>query len=167
MTMIISASSIFFNLPPGVAYLIDGKPVTYKELGERKRNKQRESLEWKRRSKKQIKIPVVIWVFDNDINKHSFFAGRYTYIYGRDQRRYEWAVNFRQSYFTRYAKMVMSIFPMGFLPMPENFDDWMKLFIKTYFIKPTKKDPRPCGKQFAWAWCSPGGIDLIKLEPRQ
>lgn len=56
--------------------------------------------------------------------------------------------------------MVMNAFPVGLLPMEENFDAWMKEFVRTY---PWPEKRRREGKAFAWATVSDRRI--IKLEP--
>lgn len=158
-------AGFFFRFPAHVACISGGRVVTWDDIRREKQERQRRQLEAKRRTNAPRQIPVVVWVFYNDPDNFPFYSGWYTYIRGR-ARRYaggdEWSINFRgpEGDRPRMIGMVMNAFPVGLLPMEENFDAWMKEFVRTY---PWPEKRRREGKAFAWATVSDRRI--IKLEP--
>lgn len=157
-------AGFFFRFPPHVACIRDGKVVTREDLRRERLERQKLRLERKRHSDASRRIPVVVWVFYNDPKICPFYSGWYTYIRGRDRKYFggdEWAVNFRNNEWDqeRLARLVMSTFPLGFLPMWENFKDWEREFVSAY---PCDGKPRAEGKAFGWATVSQ--MKVVKLE---
>jgi len=130
--------------PKEVAYLIkdgygvDWKPVTYKEIYERKKAKQERSIQYKMRT--EITKPCFLWVFYNNT---WLFGGWWVYI---KTLKEDYAVNFRNPDRMLLSKII-NLFPCGILPLKENFSQWAEKFAKTYphiGFKRTKQGLKKC-----------------------
>lgn len=118
------------DLPREVAYLYkdmrdnDWKPVTCKEILDKKRQKQANQLRNKRLYPSTV--PGFIHVFFND---SWIMGGWYTYIM---TSKSEWALNFRWLGGRPILYKVMQLVPCGVLPIRDNKEEWMKAFAKRY-----------------------------------
>lgn len=117
------------KLPRHIAYLYkenSGLPwieVTYKEIFEKKTERQNCNLRSKQVHKK-IK-PCYIWVFYNDT---WIMGGWYLYIKTLHK---DYAINFRQPQ-PEISLKVMQLYPCGVIPVLENFEAWAKEFSKQF-----------------------------------
>jgi len=148
-----------FKLPPGVAYIINGRRVTYADVGKAKKEKQRRQLACKREESvsHEERIAVYVWTFYNDPHVCPFYSGWWCYINGR-KSKHEWQVNENND----AAIKVMTAFPLGITPLPENFYEWKEAFSKAY-PKPVNSDNRRSGKAKAWAVID--GRKILSIEP--
>jgi hypothetical protein len=123
-------------LPPNVAYIDipdgsyigckpDRKLVTWEEVLQQRKEKQKSELERKRITDKSEIKPCYVWVF---YNRYFPFSGWYCYIKAFKD---SWALNFRDERKDLQLK-VMQIYPCGELPIVENFYSWMQSFQKHY-----------------------------------
>lgn len=132
--------------PPEVACEENGRRVTWSDLGARKRKQQAEQLARKRRVEPPRIVPAYVWTFRVP---GTFYAGWWCWLVTRRERfgamwtdRGKWAK-------PRLAESIVRAYPMGLLPMPENFERWMKLLAET---RPRRHphDPRPAGSLVGW-----------------
>ena len=59
------------------------------------------------------------------------------------------AVNFR-GFKDTLATSIMRAMPLGFLPAPAVFDEWMETFTEAYPRQKHKHDPRKAGSKVGW-----------------
>lgn len=155
--MIIDRSSIFFKhlfQNNDIAYYIDSVPVTFTDIRQRKVDTQRLHLENLRRCELTIK-PCYIWAF---YNKTFFFRGWWLYV---KSNKIDFAINFRNDVdFPKLIAQIIECYPLGFLPMKENFYKWIQVFEKT-FHKDCKIRER---NAIAPAWCSFNWRGLVDIK---
>ncbi len=138
LDMIMTRSAYKFwngsDLPKEIAYLTKNgfsgfgveeefKYVTFKEINDRKKQSQEQSLHSKRLHDK--KVPGYIWVF---YNPGSFFGGWWLYI---KTLKKDYAINFRERQKINTTD-IMCLLPMGVIPTSDNFDYWAEKFTHTY-----------------------------------
>jgi len=122
-----------YDWPKQIAYTVDGLAVTYLELLNKKREKQRRRLEFLRTPSVRIE-PCFIWVF---YNKQSFpFGGWWIYI--RTLKNY-FPIDFRGQN-TDFKSKIMALYPCGFLPLIENFRFWAEEFANVYHRPSAKRE---------------------------
>ena len=114
-----------FNLPKNIAYKINNKFVTYEEIKKEKIKKQKRHLEYKRSINIIIEKPCYLWVFYND----TFFVGGW-WLYLRTSKG-DISLNFRCRN-KELKLMAMKAYPLGYLPIEENFYKWMVEFEKVF-----------------------------------
>jgi hypothetical protein len=150
-----------FNLPPGVAYIINGRRVTYADVGKAKKEKQRRQLACKREDSIfcEERIAVYIWTFYNDPDICPFYSGWHCYIYGWHKHKHEWWVGGRGDIGSSLQEMTMTAFPLGIEQSAKNFYQWKEAFAKAYPIVA----PRISGKAKAWAVID--GCKILSIEP--
>lgn len=123
------------ELPKEVAYLYhnggtgfglapEWQTVTFKENLDKKREKQKWRLQHKRHFKKVV--PCFVWVF---YNNSTFFSGWWIYI---KTLKKDYGINFRHEYNEQLICKVMTLIPMGVLPVIECFEEWAKYFSVTF-----------------------------------
>lgn len=137
MTIIDKSAAEFWwkkKLPHDVAYLYknhsvdDWTYVTYAEIKAKKVAKQQSQL-WRKRSHETIR-PCTVWVFS-----HGYWpiGGYYTIIKTIDREYY---LNFRGHGLwhsdSQLQCQVMEAIPLGLLPSPDNFYEWMRAFVKRF-----------------------------------
>ena len=145
MTTIIHRSSCFHKHlfeNTDIAYFIDGHPTTFADIKKTKIERQKKQLKYKR-DIEFIYKPCIIWVFKNP--QLFPFGGWWCYI----KTYKDYAVNFRNPDSEILMRKIMEVYPLGFLPMPEQFYEWMIKFEKKYhcYSKYRKKNAK------AKAWC--------------
>ena len=149
MTTIIMRNAFFLKnnpLPPDVSCLVDGKPVTWAEVIEKRRIRQRQILRNKRRSSEWRLVRVTVWY-----NAAWLYGGWHAYIEG---------VSFARRWVRNEADeaMLMSLFPLA-----DNFRDWKPAFAERYQRGTCGGKPR--GSVFCWALFSAfGSICELRLE---
>lgn len=120
------------ELPKGIAYLSknhlydDWVPTTYKELLEKKIEKQKWELDRKRDCETTVTLPGYIWIF---YVPGSLFAGWWIYI---KTRKHDYGISFRHERNDKLIVKCMQLFPLGIIPVLENFDHWAKKFAQQY-----------------------------------
>jgi len=133
------------TLPKEVAYLVKDsldekfRKVTYREILDKKIEKQRYELQWKRLPYSTTK-PCFVWVF---FNPGCFYGGWWLYVKTLNKN---YDINFRNPQKKILIK-IMELFPCGFLPIKENFEKWAPAFAKLYShigFKRTKQGIKRC-----------------------
>jgi hypothetical protein len=125
-----------------------GKPreVTWDELTERKRVRQRERLNRIRFVDPQPEIvPCYVWTFNNGAIIP--YGGWWCYVVSR---YFSIGVN-RHGIKANLAESIMREIPLGYLPVKECFNDWMKAFAKA-FPRSHPKDHRQAGSKLGWLY---------------
>lgn len=139
------------NWPPEVAYRIsDGRglrggirDVTWAEVGEQKRRKQRERLERIREPSHPRFVPAYAWTF---YNSGWIYMGWHCYVVTRTEQI---AVTFR-GLNTGLAESIMRAVPLGMFPVVENFERWMESLAKQRPRRKPKRDRRRAGSVVGW-----------------
>ncbi len=132
--------------PTEIACMINGRPVTWPEMGQQKRQRQREQLARKQRPEPVRIVPAYVWTFRVP---GTFFAGWWCYVVTREDRfPAMWHEGGRFGN-AGLAESIVRAWPMGLLPIAENFERWMRLLAKT---RPRRhaRDPRPAGSLIGW-----------------
>lgn len=115
--------------PKHIAQLVDGKPVTFAELLDRKREWQAERLRRKLFNwNAQETRAAYLWTFYQPGLFGFAYMGWWAYI-----RTLNNSYKISPRDIGRpFALSVMSQFPCGVLPLPENFRQWAEAFGQTY-----------------------------------
>ena len=143
------AQHMGFKWRSDVACLVNGKAVTWREVHDRRRERQARILEWKRRVPEPLIAPCYLWTF---FNSGFIYYGWYCYVVTLHD---EIAVNFR-GFNEHLARSIMEAVPVGMLPVTENFERWMKKFAKTHPRK-HPRDRRRAGSVVGWLTTSEYG----------
>lgn len=163
-TTFISRNAFVFKLrgftpPPDVACYVNGEPVTWAEVMEIRRERQRRILEWKRRdfAGRWRPVRVTVRYFDQWLKGgwHTYFdaAGGYSHWVRKD----------------RYERALMEMFPVRNPRSPlfpvANFYEWMEAFARTYTKGQFCRRPRGC--RIIWARMTGRGhwADVEELAP--
>lgn len=137
--------------------------TTYRQLGERKKQRQREAVARKRASDTEIR-PLYVWVFHCP---GPFFMGWWTYLIGRGISE---GKSIRRS---PLIQQIMELFPCNELGLfngqssyYELHHDWMPLFAKRYCVRNASGQPRKHvgriqGKAAVWAEVRRGQVTRI------
>lgn len=122
-----------FNWPPEIAYTVNGKPVTYAEVKAQKVAEQKKRLEFILDNEYGVikRKAAQVWVFKV---AGPFYSGWHLYLRTLKDR---WGIKKTDE----IALKIMTLFPCGFLPLRENFEQWKIAFAKTY-ARPTKIWPK-------------------------
>lgn len=143
------AESLGLKWPAGVAYRIsDGwrgqlRDVTWAEVGEEKRRRQRERLERIRRPEPPRIVPAYVWTF---FIPGWLYHGWHCYVVARE---FEVPVTGRDGN-TELADNIMRAVPLGIIPHTDHFDRWMAELAKRHPRKKPRNDRRRAGVMFGW-----------------
>lgn len=140
------ADTMGLDWPPEIACIVNDRRVTWAEMGEQKRQRQREELARKRRVEPPRIVPAYAWTF---FVPGWLYAGWHCWLVTRrEQFGVRWSDRGKWSQ-PKLAESIMRAWPMGLLPMPENFERWMELLAKT---RPRRhpRDPRRAGSLVGW-----------------
>lgn len=141
------------NYPEDVVAVVNGKPITKADIRKEKRSHQERRLRAKRRSYEPTIKPCLVWVFWTDGLKPSgFFMGWYLYIHSLHNSQ---GISIQRD--RKLVLKIMRMFPCGYLPIIENFEQW-KVAFAAAFHRPTIKRPDKQGMAVAWAVFSSTGI---------
>jgi hypothetical protein len=155
--IIISRSSIYFKHlfeNNDVAYYSDGIPVTFAQIRQNKIDKQRLHLKSLIRCELTIK-PCYLWAFYNDTFP---YGGWWLYV---KCCKIDFAINFKNEIdFPKLAAKIISCYPLGFLPMKENFYAWIRVFEKSFHKDCNKREKNAV----APAWCSFNWRGLVDIK---
>lgn len=133
------AENFGLNWPKDWAYVIDRKPVTWEEIIEERRRRQKIHLECIRKSQPEI-VPCYVWTF---FIPWWFRYGWHCYIVTRRE-------SFGVAESSKLALELMNKIPLGILPDQNFFDQWMESFANAYPRKKHPKDPRKAGTLVGW-----------------
>ena len=150
------ANSLLRNYPPDTAYVVNGQPVTAKDITNYHHEEQRTKLRNILANTKDIIKPALIWTFYND----SFIYGGW-WLYVRTLKRL-WKIDPDYYGEEKIALKIMSLYPCGLLPILEDFYEWKKQFAKSFPVV-NKKRPENQGMKTAWAKVSANG-KLFDIE---
>lgn len=159
------------ELPKDVAHVEIGqggfgvKPeyryVYWKELMDKKREKQHDELNGKRFSEKNVTKPAFIRVFFNDT---FLFYGWFIYIVCHKK---DWGINFRDQYDKALIVRAMEMYPCGVLPMYDNFEIWAAAFAGQYpHIGFKRKSKQGLAKCTATIDCYGRLLSINKIKPK-
>ena len=129
MTTIFTKSAAeFWGRPwdPGVAMLVDGKPVTFAELKARRVRAQKERLQ-RISETEPTRHAAHIWTF---YVSHWIYHGWHLYVRTLHDRWWIRECN-------DFALSLMRQFPCGLFPIPDNFYRWKKAFAEQYSRGPS------------------------------
>lgn len=134
----------FFGLdwPKDAAMKVNGSYVTWAEVHAKRRKDQKDRIDYIRsdwlRPQPEI-FPAYVWTF---LVPGFIYAGWHCYIVTRKE-----SFGVRDDS-TLAVDLIKSI-PLGILPMPEYFNQWMAAFAKKY-KRHGVKDPRQSGTLVGW-----------------
>lgn len=126
------ADHMGFNWPKDIAFIVNGEPVTYAALREAKSKAQIERWKFKQSlNPSPVRHAAYVWVFYQPGLFGFAFAGYWLAI---RTLRQDWTFSFRHAEYGNGLKTtdMMAMFPLGFLPIKENFEPWKKAFVKRY-----------------------------------
>lgn len=131
----------------GYQMYIDGssRNVTWKEIHERRAERQRERLRQIRYSPAAWPQPAMLWVF---FNSTWFYYGWYAYV--RTSKQEDIGGGYKGNVSGKRAENLMRRIPLGVLPDERHFSEWCEAFAKTYPRRRPKHDPRPAGVLIGW-----------------
>lgn len=148
MTTIIMRNAFFLkgrDIPRDVSHWIDGRPVTWAEVIEARRVKQRRILRNKRSTAEWRPVRITVWY-----NPSWIYMGWHAFIDGIGCQR-KWIRNDRDE------AMLLACFPLA-----DNFQTWKPAFAEKY-QRGTLHD-KPRGSVFCWGLVSGGHIQELRLE---
>lgn len=120
------------------------RSVTWAELHARRRKWQEEKLSRIYHFEPPKILPCYVWTF---FNRQSIpYYGWYCYIVTRYSQD---GVNFR-GLDEKLAGSIITVVPLGMLPLPENFYQWMEAFAKAFPRAKHPKDRRKAGSLVGW-----------------
>ncbi len=137
-------------LPPDVAFIeVDYAsgcrvPVTWQEVMERRRKRQAKLLKMIRYPKEPPVVPCYVWVFHN--RRTFIYGGWWCYVI---TRRFEIEITDSPSY-DPLKQSIMRAVPLGFLPVPGAFKEWMVELARSCPRGKTGGDPREAGSVVGW-----------------
>jgi hypothetical protein len=138
-------------LAPNVARLLSNHrnelvEVTWDMVMADRRERQAQIMERKRDCPLPKVLPCFVWTFFNE--QDIPFHGWYCYVV---TRHFDISVNFiRNGFKSQLAVSIMTEFPCGFLPLADNFNDWMPEFTRRYPRAKHRLDPRKAGSAIGW-----------------
>lgn len=100
------------------------KVKTFKEILDRKKERQEAQLSYLRLSSKTV--PGFVWVFHNNT---TFFCGWYIYIKTLHK---DFGISFRHEHDDNLIEKAMQLYPCGVFPVLDCFDEWAQQFSKQY-----------------------------------
>ena len=143
---------------PDVAYVESGLrgrgTVTWSEVMESRRQRQRQRLDYIRRPAPARVQPCYVWVF---LVPGFPFGGWWCYLV---TRREQIAVE-RVVIMRKLTESIMRAAPCGFLPVVERFGEWMPACAAQY-PRQRCKDPRPAGSVVGWLV---DGKEFVRTRP--
>ena len=147
------------KLPPEFACVSDGKVLTWDDVKQGRRERQKAILEQKRSPYDQIqKKPLYVWVFWCPGINDFIFKGWWTYFVGLG-RDYHGG-GYKGEVAGRLKDDLLRLFPLVEPNLFEtNWDEWMKRFVKKY--QRGRWCGKPQGKSPVWAEVQGGSIKRI------
>jgi hypothetical protein len=132
--------------PRDVACIINGERITYSQIRKARIERQAQQLAQiqRRNSDGPIRKPAHLWVF---FNPGVLYGGWHLYL---RTSKHSWWLRRPEG----IALDIMSEFPCGVLPLPENFYQWKKSFAATYAAD---KNGRKQGIVLGWVDCEREG----------
>jgi hypothetical protein len=151
MDVITRSAADFYGLawPPDVAYLVDGRPVTWAEVHHARRLDQARCLNRKRQVAPPRVQPCYVWTF---LVPGWLFGGWWCYVVTRRQEQpVEWQTTgrFGRPYGPALAESIMRAVPLELFPLRENWDRW-KARLAERHPRHHPRDPRPAGSIVGW-----------------
>lgn len=137
------ADAMGFAWPRDVAYMVDGRQITWDDVKARRRERQTRELEWARRDDTPRIVPAYAWTF---YVPGWLYSGWWCYMVTLHER---YAVDCR-IFDATLAASLMAAIPMGLLPLLENWEKWKELLAKTYPRRHIRRDPRKAGSVVGW-----------------
>jgi len=124
------------------------RDVTWAEVHEERRQRQRERLAEIRRPSRPEVVPAYVWVFEVP---GWIYGGWWCYVVTHRTRHREdmLAVDFR-TFRADLALSIMRTAPCGFLPAIEFWEDWKPAFAREHQRSSRVDDPRPSGSLVGW-----------------
>ena len=110
------------ELAEDVASVVDGVPVTFREIRAARVERQRRHLELVLKDWAPKRRAAFVWVFHNP-----FFPYMGWHLYVRTISDRWWI-----RHCDDLALSIMAMFPCGVLPLPENFRMWKQAFVRDY-----------------------------------
>ncbi len=142
------AEGLGVTWPRDVAAVVDGRPVTWREVHTERTAHQQRAIDWKRRSDCRPPVFAYVWVFEN---ASWIYMGWYCYlVYLENGRVQHVSINFR-GYRDRLAASLMRAFPLGLLSLGDGdsgFERWMEAFAARYPRRKPRYDRRRAGVAF-------------------
>lgn len=138
---------------PDVAMVVNGEPVTWREVHAARTERQERILGWKRRVEEPAIVPCYVWTF---FNSGFLYHGWHCYVVIRNRNSFgdrteAIAANFR-GFNHDLAASIMRAVPigLGLLPTEDNFYWWMQKFAQRYPRRKPKRDRRRAGSILGW-----------------
>jgi len=159
---LLAPRGFLFNYPPDVVMVVNGTPITKSDILANKRTRQVRELENKRRIFSPKIVPCFIWVFDN--GPIFPYGGWHLYV---KTLKSSWWLRPGRWYFNgdTQAEEVMNLYPLGLLPIWENFELWATTFAEVYQRPSGKRESQ--GMVIAWAVVSGGQLLEVRKEPNE
>lgn len=151
---------LFKSQSADLCYIVNGQSIYKSDIRAAKRRLQDRQLARKRTNWGTVRKPCFIWTFHNST---TFYGGWWLYVRTLE-KRYRICSDHRGPFGQPKALDIMSIYPLGFLPMDENLNAWMAKFAEVYHY-PTEKRPERQGMAKAWAILNARTGALMKVEP--
>jgi hypothetical protein len=120
------ADSQGFNWPPEIAYTVDGKPVTFAEIKAKRVAAQRRHLDSILRCDAPVRRAAFVWTF---FVEGPFYGGWHLYLRTIKQK---WWIRHYDFPHEALVREIMTRFPCGLKPIPENFYEWKAAFAEQY-----------------------------------
>lgn len=143
------AESLGIQWPTDVAYRINDshagglRDVTWAEVGEEKRRRQRERLARIRWPEPPRIVPAYVWAF---FVPGWIYHGWHCYVVARE---FDVSVTFR-GLNIELAESIMRAVPLGMFPHIDHFERWMPELAKRHPRKKPRHDRRRAGVVFGW-----------------
>lgn len=152
-----NVASVYKHAYGGFGVVEKWKPITWEEVHKERREKQEAHLESiRQRDVVEIK-PCFVFTFYNSSNW--FFGGWWLYVMTLKRN---FPIGFRGQN-KQLILPIMKLFPCGFLPLEENFEEWAEEFARIYH-RPTKERKKKIGMVAAWAKIDRGYLVEIMKE---
>ena len=144
------ADHMGFNWPKDLAMIRNGERITFSQLKKEKVEEQRSHLRGILMNDNPVICPCIICTFHN---KAFQFGGWWLCVY---TLKNSWTLDFRECREDIILK-IMRMYPLGYLPIIDNLDQWEARFAAAYHY-PTQKRPRKHGLVIAHAKVSYEGL---------
>lgn len=149
------ADHMGFNWPKDLAMIVNGERITFSQLKKERVERQKSHLREILTNDDPAIYPCFICTF---YNKGFPFGGWWLCVY---TLKNSWAIDFRDVREELILK-IMRMYPLGYLPIIENLDQWEASFADAYHY-PTQKRPKKHGLAIAHARVSAVGglLDIL------
>ena len=111
-----------------MAYIVNGKRVTWADIHKRRAERDQRNIQRKREPDVPLKRAGYVWVF---WQPHWIYHGWHLYLWTLKDEVWL-SRGSRLEGPSRFIRHLMEQFPCGVIPIRENLDQWMKAFAKTY-----------------------------------